>query len=39
MFVSDDVDTLGYGIIGFVGRPTHATIAAVSARRTHEPMD
>ena len=39
MLVSDDADTLGYGIIGFVARPTHAIMSAVSARRTNEPMD
>lgn len=39
MSVSEDVDTLGYGILGFVARPTHAAMSAVSARRTYEPMD
>lgn len=34
MSVSEDVDTLGYGILGFAGRPTHAAMSAVSARRT-----
>ena len=39
MLVSGDVDTLGYGIIGFVARPTHAIMSAVSAGGRHEPMD
>ena len=39
MFVSGDADTLGYGIAGFAGRPTHATIAAVSAGGDYEPME
>lgn len=39
MSVSGGVDTLGYRITGFVARPTHAAMSAVSAGGQYEPMD